>query len=291
MTTQEVVIANQLSDLKPTEFMMGEPQTKSWNFTDKTGKQLNGSNNWVEIYYKTPGHKLNFIVENVKTSGVKTDTDMRRGFMSITLSPEQSAQIRKAVDDPIFMLAWQNREKLYKMGRKMTQPIEMKFAYRGVVKDGAERKDANGVVQRGGDGKVQVWADSITCNIPMKRQGNQVVVDAHQCQVVDLQERNYAWTGLEGKQLREVVIEVEKVVFNDKVTVHCNFKLIVPNEVGNGGVRYSTKRRMEAEVPSDPEAPKADAAPSAPAVAAAPPAPGASVAAAMPTEKKQPRTA
>lgn len=245
---QDAVVAQSLGDLQPVKFMFSKKETKKWDFFNKkTNKQTVGSNDWVEVYYEQGGQKLAFVLENVKTTtGVQSTDSFKRGFMSVTLTPEQSAQIRKAVDDPILLLAWQHREDLFRPARKMQQLIEMKHFFHGVVQDGKEKKDKDGNVQRGPDGKIQVWNDSVTGDIPMKKKSQQVVVDENLCQIVDLTDRPYAWTSLGGKVLREVVVEVDKVVFSDKIRVHCTFKSIVPNEVGTGGAKYTTKRRLEA---------------------------------------------
>lgn len=242
-----VSIALPISELQPSKFMLSKKETKKWDFFNKQqNKQMIGSHDWVEVYYDTPGQKLAFVVENVKTmTGVQTGNNFKKGFMSVTLTPEQSAAIRAAVDAPIFQLVWQNREDLYKKGRKMTQPLEMKFAFKGVVQDGKEKKDKDGNFQKGPDGKVQVWQDSITGNIAMKKKNNQVVVDENVCQIVDLTDRPYAWTGLAGKKIREIVFEVDRVVFAESVVVHIDIKCVVPDEVGTGGTRYLTKRRLE----------------------------------------------
>lgn len=295
---QDAVVAQALTDLQASKFMFSKKETKKWDFFNKkTNKQTVGSNDWVEVYYEVPGQKLAFVLENVKTTtGVQTTDSFKRGFMSVSLTPEMSAQIRKAVDEPIFQLAWQHREDLFKAGRKMQQPIEMKFAFHGVVQDGKEKKDKEGNIQRGADGKIQTWNDSVTGDIAMKKKQQQVVVDDNLCQIVDLTDRPYAWTSLGGKNLREVVVEVDKVVFSDKIRVHCSFKSIVPNEVGTGGAKYTTKRRLEAMQEGGSEA--STAAPAAPASASAgpatttaPPAAASAAAAAATESNKKPRSA
>lgn len=298
---QDVVVAQPLEELQPTKFMFSPKETKKWDFFNKkTNKQTVGSNDWVQVFYDNDGQKLAFVLENVKTTtGVQSTDSFKRGFMSVTLTPEQSAQIRKAVDDPILMIVWQNREELFRPARKMQQLVEMKCLFHGVVQDGKEKKDKEGNLQRGPDGKIQVWNDSVTGDIPMKKKNQQVVVDENLCQIVDLTNRPYAWTSLAGKVLREVVVEIDKVVFSDKIRVHCTFKSIVPNETGTGGAKYTTKRRLEAAA-SEGQGSTASASAAAPAPTPTPTVATSAPVAAAPSvpaksdtgrEEKKPRTA
>lgn len=246
--TDDADVAHNVAELVPSKFMFSKKETKKWDFFNKTtNKQTTGSNDWVEVYYDQVGRKLAFVIENVKcNTGIQTTDNFKRGYMSVTLNEDQSKMIREKVDDPIFQLAWEHRKDLFKSGRKMEQPIEMKHSYRGVRQDGKEKKDKDKNPVRGPNGDIQCWSDSVTADIAMKKKDQQPVVDENSCQIIDLNNQRYAWTSLGGKMLREVVCEVDKVVFSDKIAVHCSFRLIVPDEVGSGGARYTTKRRLEA---------------------------------------------
>jgi hypothetical protein len=248
MSDENKQIALPVGELKPSDFMFSKKETRTWNFPDKNtpGKQLIGSYDYVEVFYGEPGKKLAFVIEHVKCiSGIQTTTNTKRGFMSVSLTPEQSAMIRKAVDDPIFLLAFQNRDELFKQGRKIQQPMEMKFLFSGIVKDGKEKKDQSNNLVRGPDGKIQTWSDSITGDIAMTKVKNQVEVDKHQCQIIDLNDSPYSWTSLSSKNIRELIVQVDCVKFTDKIRVQLSFKLIVPDEKGGGARQLTTKRRLE----------------------------------------------
>lgn len=272
------VVALQLSELEAQHFMFSAKQTKKWDFFNKkTNKQTVGSNDFVFVYYGHEHQKLAFVIEDVKTStGVQTTDSFKRGFMSVSLTPEQSKQVRDAVDKPLRELVWQHRADLVKNGRKMQQQMEMNFLYHGVVTDGKEKKDKEGNLQRGADGQPQCWNDSITADIPMKKKNQSPVVDENECQIVDPSDRPYAYTSLAGKTMKEVVVQVDKVVFSDKIRVHCSFKLIVPADDSSNCVKYTTKRRLEAghSTPVNPPPAASAGAPSgATAPAASAPAP------------------
>lgn len=253
----EELVAMSLTDLVPSEFGCSEKKYRSWDFM-KDGKKVVGGEEFVEVYYGNKCQKLAFALEEVKTiSGITPSSDgFKTARMSVNLTPEQSAQIRKAVDEPIFQLIFQHREKLLKNGRKVSHPAEIKLLYKGVVRDGEEKTEkktdgtkGKGKPIKGPDGNSQYWPDSVSGNVPMKKNGNQHIVDPDQCQIVDLEGRPYAWTCLDRKTLREVVVEIEKVVFkpDNHIVVYCMFKCIVPNEIGAGAVKYTTKRRLEQE--------------------------------------------
>ena len=285
------MVALPVTELQPSQFMFSPKQTKSWDFLDKSkNKRMTGSHDFVELWYKEQGEKLAFVLENVKTtSGIQTTDRFNRGFMSINLEPAVSALVRKHVDDIVFAMVFQHREDLLKNGRKINQLAEIKFLYKGVVQDGKEKVDKDTKVAiKGQDGKPAYWSDSITGDIAFKKGKNGPVVDENVCQIVDLNDRPYAWSSLSGKVLREVVVEVDKVVFgaDSKIKVHCTYRCIVPNEVGSGGAKYTTKRRLEAAAQEPAEGgggggggggdPPAAGAAAASASAGAAPAPAAS---------------
>lgn len=265
--------------LPPTEmkaecFAISEKKTDSWDFVDKAGKKIVGKKTTIKLYYdedketKTPT-KCAFVLENVKTiNGIQPGKKLNQGFMSINLTPDQSAMVTKYIDDVIFQIVWKHREVLFKGGSKLVHPMEIKNLFKGVVKQGDEQKDKDGNVVKGPDGLAKRWADSITCTVPMKKKQNQPVVDDTKCQVVDLRDRPYAWTALDRKELREVILEVDFITIGSpsnafEFKVQTVAKSIVPNEEGNGGVKYTTKRRLEATseehttttTPSTPAAP------------------------------------
>jgi len=233
------VVAVALNEIDPTQVMFSEKKVNSWDFVDKkTGKKTSGSKNFVEVFYGTPGNKFAFVVENVKSfSGIQTGNNIKKGFMSISLTKEQSAAVRKSVCDVLFQLAFKHREQLYKNHKKVPTPEVLRALYDGVVKDGAEKKDKSGN-----------YDDTSTGDIGMKVNKGQPMVDLEQCEIVDMDGSPYSWSALDGKKLSEVVFEVQEVSFTDRVKVKLVYRCIVPNE--KAAVKYVTKRRLEQKEPA-----------------------------------------
>lgn len=245
-TMQQPVVPPTPQDLKEKDFGLSQKEEKQWSF-EKDGKLIKGSKNMVKVLYGDPAtNKLAFLLENVKsTQGIQAK-DMKNAYMLLTLTPDQSAALKKYVDETIFALIWKYKDNLVKgpKVRKMTNPLELRSVYNGVVKDGQEKKDKTGTPQKGPDGAPLYWNDSISLSIPMTKNQH---VDHNQCQILDLNNRPYAWTALENKMLREVVVEIDHVSFSSEggIRVQCVARSIVPNEVGAGCVQYTTKRRLE----------------------------------------------
>lgn len=229
------VISIPLNELDPSKFMFSEKKSNSWNFKDKkTGKQRTGSKTYVELYYDKPGQKLSFVLNDVKSfNGIQTTDNFKRGFMSVNLKKEKSEQVRAFVDTPVFNLAFQYRNDLIKGGNKINAPAEMRIIYDGVVVEGKDKPDGSG----------EKWDDQLTCTVPMKKKGQQPIVDDNLCTVEDLEGRPYAWSAIEGKNLKEVAVEVDKVVFADKIRIQGTYRLIVPED--KAAAKVTTKRRLE----------------------------------------------
>ncbi len=232
----EEVVALPLSDLIHTKFMLGPKKIKSWNFKDKvSGKQNTGSQVWSHVYYDQENTPLMFSIDEVKSySGMQTGKDLKSGFMSVSLQKELSDQIRAKVDTPLFNLAFLHRKTHWgAKGAKVTDPMEMRISYYGVVSDGKEKSP----------GSEDHYDDSLTANIAMKRTKQQPVVNLDLCSVEDAEGNAFSINALEGKVLKEVVIHVEKIVFAlDKIRVHCNYRLIVVDE--KAAPKVTTRRRL-----------------------------------------------
>lgn len=251
--------------LEQTKFILGKKETNSWNFMDKaTNKKRSGSQTYCEVFYEKPGQKLLFLIEDCKSfSGIQTGNNMKRGFMSLNLKKELSEKVRKAIDTPLFNLAFANRKELMKNGAKIKEPAEMRIIFDGVVVDGKEKTP----------GSNDYWDDCLTANVPLKRKNQQPVVDDNICTIEDLDGAPYAWTALDGKKLKEVAIEIEKMTFDDKkIRVHCLYRLIVPEE--KSAPKVLTKRRLaqrdghaDAARPDNAGQPEAQAATTPPAPA------------------------
>ena len=135
-------------------------------------------------------------------------------------------------------MAFQNRQALIKNGAKILAPEMMRIIYEGVCVDGKLKNEKNP--------EEGAWDDTITGNLAMKKKGQQSVLDDNLCQIEDLDGKPYAWTALDGKNLKEVVFEVDKIVFGDQIRVHLNYRLIVPEE--KAVPKVTTKRRSTALV-------------------------------------------
>jgi len=230
--------------LDQSKFILGKKELNSWNFVDKkTNKRRTGSQTYCNVYYEKPGQKLLFLLEDCKSfSGIQTGDNMKRGFMSLNLKKEISEAVRKAVDTPLFNLAFVNRKEFMKNGAKIKEPAEMRIIFDGVVVDGKPKSE----------GSSEYWDDCLTANVPLKRKNQQPVLDDNICTIEDLDGVAYAWTALDGKKLKEVAIEIEKMTFDDKkIRVHCLYRLIVPEE--KSAPKVLTKRRLaQRDAPADP---------------------------------------
>ena len=151
--------------------------------------------------------------------------------MSVNLNDIVSAKVRQAVDDRMFHLCFEHRNELMKMGKKITKPSEMKIMFSGLVKDGDEKPDGTGS-----------YNDQITCTVPTIKKAQQVVVDTQQCAIEDLEGVPYATAGVERKNLKEVAIEIEKIVFDKEISVRGRFRLIVADT--KAVPRVTTKRKL-----------------------------------------------
>lgn len=245
--------------LDQSKFILGKKELNSWNFVDKkTNKRRTGSQTYCNVYYEKPGQKLLFLLEDCKSfSGIQTGDNMKRGFMSLNLKKEISEAVRKAVDTPLFNLAFVNRKEFMKNGAKIKEPAEMRIIFDGVVVDGKPKSE----------GSSEYWDDCLTANVPLKRKNQQPVLDDNICTIEDLDGVAYAWTALDGKKLKEVAIEIEKMTFDDKkIRVHCLYRLIVPEE--KSAPKVLTKRRLaQRDAPADPAPGDAPAQNDAPAPA------------------------
>ena len=254
-------VAIPLLDLDPTKFKFSSKKTKSWDFVDKAKKKCSGSKQWVELYYENEGQKLCFALDDMKSfSGIQQGKDFKRGFMSLSMKKEISEMVRKQLDVPIFNLAFMHRKDLLKNGAKIKEPAEMRIIFNGVVTDGQEKKDEPG----------KNWDDNITATIPMKKKGQQVIVDDDICVIEDVQGKPYSWTALDKKPLKEVAVEIDKISFSDKIKVEMTFRLIVPDALAVP--KITTKRRLEhrdmpttADATADPATAAATTSSTAPA--------------------------
>jgi len=241
MDNKMEVVAIPITELEPSKFMFSEKKSRTWSFVDDKGKPRAGSETYVEVYYDQPGQKLCFLMEDLKSfNGVQTGKNAKKGFMSLTLKADKSEQLKKYLETPIFHLSFQNRAALIKDHAKITQPAEMRIIFNGIITPGAEKPDGTGV-----------WDDQMTCTVPMKKKGQQAVVDENLCTVEDLGGRPYAWSALDGKNLKEVCIEVEKVIYGPKIRIQGVYRLIVPEDMARAKVTTARRGVEQKKRPAD----------------------------------------
>jgi hypothetical protein len=230
----EEQLAVPIQELRKDQFKLSDKKVKSWNWTDKEGKAHIGSQEFVEVYYGKKQSPLTFSISDVRTiNGIQTSNDNKRGFMSVNLKEDQSSEIRKMLDDNLFDMVFENRKELLKHGHKISHPSEIRLMFQGFVKDGDEKHDGTG-------GR---YNDQITCTVPMKRKGQQIIVDDNVCIVEDLDGKPYNWMGLDRQKLKDIVIEVEKIIFGKDISVRGTIRLVVPESKSRP--RVVTKRQVD----------------------------------------------
>jgi hypothetical protein len=151
--------------------------------------------------------------------------------MSVNLKDELSTKIRE-VDNEIFRLCFDRRSDLFKLGSKISTPSEMKIMFAGLVKDGDDRSD--------GGGK---YDDQITCTVPTKKQGQQVIVNERECPIEDLEGKPLPSIALERKSVKEIVTEVDKIIFAKDISVRGRYRLLVADT--KVVPRVMTKRKLD----------------------------------------------
>lgn len=227
-------MALELDDIKKDKLMLSDRKVRTWNYM-QNGDHKNGSEVYAEVYYGKKGRKLQFSVSDVYTNtGIRPTVSKKRGYMAISLKKEVSKLIRQAVGQPLLELVFNNRvEMMPKKGSKFKEISHISFLWKGIVTEGEDK----------GDGSGETWNDSIICNVPMKRKGQQPIVDSNLCDVEDLDGETYAWAGLDKKRLKEVVLQVDKITFGKEIVVRCTYRLIVADDKTQP--RTMTKRKLE----------------------------------------------
>lgn len=222
----------ELCDFDPAKLILSEKKTKSWAWM-QDGKMNKGSREYAEVYYERPGKKLVLILNDLKTPmGIQISTRYGSGFMSCKLTPEQSTEISQKIDDAIFNGVFEKRLEFMKgKGSKIQHPSEMKMMFQGLVKEGDDKPDGSGR-----------WPDQITCTVPTKKKGQQVIVDENFCAIEDLKSKPYSWMALDGQNIKEWGIEVTEIKLDKEISVKGKVRLIVPNT--ETVPRVMTKRKL-----------------------------------------------
>lgn len=231
MANIEETCAVHVDDISQADLILSDKKIKTWRWLED-GASKSRNQTYAEVYYKKKGTKLIFTFGDVRTiRGIQTSVKFKSGFMSVKLPLGKTEQLRR-LDDLMFKLAFEHRVAMMKKGGKIDHPSQMRLLFQGLVKDGDEKDDG---------GK---WDDQITCTVPTKRKGQQVIIDDNECVVEDLDGKPYSWTALDGKTIKELAIEVDRMVFDNKgITVRGLFRLIVPDD--RTRARVTTKRKLE----------------------------------------------
>jgi len=249
----QVVEAPLVEDLDPLKFGLTKKKNRIFNWTDDNGEALTRRRPYTDAWYQNKDRKASFVLTNVKTyKGVQISKKFKKptGFLVFSLTDEQSTMIKDKVDKPLFNLIFVNRTDLLKDGKDIQDPREIIRMYKGVVKKGEEKKDEPG----------KYWQDSIIAGVTLRQDGPNIVPDENVCPIEDLEGKPYAWTGLQGKTLEEVGVEIERIdLENTEFTVRLNVCFITSKEKARP--KYTSRRRMQqkktapsgASGPSDPE--------------------------------------
>lgn len=233
----QVVESPSCDDIKQTEILISSRKTKVWKWQEE-GESKSRTQVYVDVYYGKPENPFVFTVEDVSTyQGIKVSGKSQTAYMSINLPSDISNKIKTVVDNAMFNKCYAKRADLFAKGNKITQQSEMKIMYQGLIRDGDEKKDKDGNVTGGN------WPDQLTCTVPTKKKANQVIIDEQQCTIEDLDGKPYSWMALDGKKLKEVVIQVDRIVFDKDICVRGKYRLIVVND--KTAPRFMTKRRLE----------------------------------------------
>jgi hypothetical protein len=234
MQTQSETMAVELADIDRTKLILSDKLTKKWSWM-QDGKMNSGSRDYAEVYYGNTGEKLVIILNDLRTPmGIQTSVKYKTGFMSFKLTTEQSTEIRQKIDEQLFKLVFDKRVSHMKgKGARIQHPSEMRMMFQGLVKDGDPKAE----------GSAECWPDQITCTVPTKKKGQQVVLDENVCVVEDLDGKPYSWMALDGKLMKEVAIEISEIRIDKEICVKTKIRLLVPD--AKTIPRVMTKRKLQ----------------------------------------------
>jgi hypothetical protein len=224
MSTSNEIMAVDLDEINSECIVFGEKKTRSWSFNDPTGKLCSGSQNYVIPYYMDGEERKRFVFvvkDVISYQGVQIGSNPKKGFMSFKLTSELSKKLKAKIDDKLLDFSFKHRSSLLKKdAHKVTSKELMSIGFTGVVRGGQMKTD----------GSNAFWDDDITATVSMKKKMGAPVVDADQLEIQDSDMKPYSWTSLDGKKVAEVAVEIERLVFSDKVKAQLIFRLIVVDE-------------------------------------------------------------
>lgn len=195
------VVVEELKDLDPSKIIISGKKMYTYNFKDKTtGQMTSASQPYVEVYYGQPGQKLQFLLPDMISYGGIAKASQKKAFMGFSLKKEMSDLIKQKIHAPIITQLFSNIRTLAP-SKDYPQKMFLEHDFRGMVQKGNVRDENTG----------ERWNDSMPCNVMMKKVQGQWTIDDNLCQVEDLDGKPYSWTALGGKNLAEVIVEVEKM--------------------------------------------------------------------------------
>ena len=239
-------VAIELSEMRPGggyELLLSEKQSKTWNFTNKEGKLVNGKKEWVSLMVK---HIATGVIgpfyltlPNLRTHNGAQISQYDTIFMSVTAQEETLKTIKSYIDSQIYNLLFQRRFELLPNADRFSNPNELAFVLPScIVRRGELKKDSNDPTAR--------YGDSMIFGIPSKKTSSGVVVDTDMCTIVDPENGPFSWEQLAKKELLEVSISVN-INLGSKTAVTCTACSIVPNAVSVPKVisSHMLKRRQQ----------------------------------------------
>lgn len=230
-------VAPLVEDMDPLKYSLSKKKTRVFNWVDDNGESMTRRRPYTEAWYEKKDNKACFVLNNVKTyKGIQISKKFKKptGFMVLSLSDEQANLVKEKVDKVLFNLIFVNRKELLKDGKDIEDPREIIRMYKGVVKKGEEKQNEPG----------KFWQDSVIAGVTLRQEGPNTVPDENVCPIEDLEGKPYAWTGLQGKTLEEVGVEIERIDLEPtEFKVKLNICFITSKEKSRAKV--TSRRRMQ----------------------------------------------
>jgi hypothetical protein len=204
-------VAPDVDDIDQSKIQFSQIDVKSWNFTDKdTQEQRSGSQKFVIPFYGHAGTPFCYTLYDVYTyGGIMHKGNRKSAFISFNLDKELSEKINEKVN-----VGFRNRLFEYiklllpmavKQGR-ITEISQMSVVFTGVISYGKPKEN----------NPDECYSNQIVANISMKKKNQQWEVDNEYCTIEDSDSTPYKWTSLGQTKLAEVVIQVEKLIIDEK---------------------------------------------------------------------------
>jgi hypothetical protein len=227
-----VTVVDNIEDIEVSQIMISEKKVNKWSWTDKNGVKLNKTQNFAEVYYKKIGNKCSFSIEDIKTRGIIVSHAYNRAFMGLKLSENLSDLIKDKIDGTLSSLLFSNRKELLGNAEDITELNMLKPIYKGIVQRGNLRDDG-----------ITRWDDELVATIPTKLTQGVITLDTNLCDVEDSTGSTFNWKSvINGCTIMECIIEIDKIILKDKITVKSNYRLVVPDH--NVVQKVTTRKRI-----------------------------------------------